>query len=86
MHLTDGAAGLAAMRDSLLTKEEMIFRISLAYCRLFFFSPFFLLDRPHLLGPSFMAFCLWMRISPTLVTNLFYFLPPDCIKVIALET
>lgn len=34
MHLTDGAAGLAAMRDSLLTKEEMIFRISLAYCRL----------------------------------------------------
>lgn len=83
MHLTDGAAGLAAMRDSLLTKEEMIFRISLAYCRLSP-PPFFLLDGPHLLGPSFMAFCLW--ISPTLVTNLFYFLPPDCIRVIALES
>lgn len=87
MQLTDGAARLAAMTGSLLTKEEMIFRISFAYCRLFLlFLLFFLLDGPHLLGLSFMAFCLWMRISPTLVKNLFYFLPLDCIRVIALES
>lgn len=41
MQLTDGAARLAAMTGSLLTKEEMIFRISFAYCRLFFSFFFF---------------------------------------------
>lgn len=94
MQLTDGAARLAAMRDSLLTKEKMFFvffflgfplHIESFFfpCLLFFVLIFSGEEEWREKCLSFLAFHLWMR---TLVTNLFYFLPQECIRVMALES
>ena len=91
--LTDCAAGLAGMGDILQTKEEKIFRISIAF---FFF--FFLFFFPFRTDWVSLASALWHFVCgcPTVVTNHFvcgrptvvtnYFLPTDCIRVITLES